>query len=184
MAVASFFGVSERAVFRWKAKGAPLEEPAKLLAWIKKQDKLSRTPSVAGRLRDPHVLKALTAAMLGRNVSAKQPKAETPTDEQPARDTGGDAPDLETGRLNKINLEAQRLRMAIEREKGEVISRAQIREQVQKVVSVFSAELGAMLGDLPGQLAGMDEVTILERLTARIGEAFETLQAKLEELGK
>jgi hypothetical protein len=44
----------------------------------------------------------------------------------------------------------------------------EMRETATRVVSVWCSELDALVGDLPGQLAGLTEVEIQPKLRSRI----------------
>lgn len=71
-------------------------------------------------------------------------------------------------RTIKLRKEIERLSIIIAREKGELVLASEVRETATRVVSVWCSELDALVGDLPGQLAGLTEADIQPRLRARI----------------
>lgn len=71
-------------------------------------------------------------------------------------------------RTLKLRKEIERLSIIIQREKGELVLSSEVRETATRVVSVWCSELDALVGDLPGQLAGLTEADIQPRLRARI----------------
>ena len=71
-------------------------------------------------------------------------------------------------RTMKIRKEVERLSIIIAREKGELVPIAEVRETAIRVVSTWCAELDALVGDLPGQLAGLTEAQIQPKLRSRI----------------
>lgn len=70
-------------------------------------------------------------------------------------------------RDQKMAKEIEILDIKIQQQRGELVSRAEIREVGQRVGALIVAELAALANDAPGQLAGADEATIRERLEAR-----------------
>jgi hypothetical protein len=81
---------------------------------------------------------------------------------------GGDSDDLLRARLHKTLAETERLGIIIQRERGELVPVVEMRETATRVVSVWCSELDALVGDLPGQLAGLTEVEIQPKLRSRI----------------
>ena len=71
-------------------------------------------------------------------------------------------------RTMKLRKEIERLSIIIAREKGELVPVDEVRETATRVVSVWCSELDALVGDLPGQLAGLTEADIQPRLRSRI----------------
>ena len=67
----------------------------------------------------------------------------------------------------KLAKEVELLDLKVQQQRGELVSRADIREVGQRVGALIVAELAALANDAPGQLAGADEATIRERLEAR-----------------
>jgi hypothetical protein len=91
---------------------------------------------------------------------------------------------LERGRVKKIELEAELLRSKIARENGELINVEQVREDVIAAVAAFTAELYALANDVPGQLVGLSEVGIRDKMLARIDLLVDKVRDKCSELGK
>ena len=81
---------------------------------------------------------------------------------------GGDSLDLMRARLQKTLAETERLSIIIQRERRELVPVVEMRETATRVVSVWCSELDALVGDLPGQLAGLTEADIQPKLRARI----------------
>jgi hypothetical protein len=105
----------------------------------------------------------------------------------PGAGTGGpdgEAHDLTTAKLYKLRLEIKLKALELEQAQGALISRAEVRESHQVVGSLFSTELEAMLGDMPGQLAGLDEAGVKSRLKARIVALLLSLNSRLKELAE
>ena len=76
--------------------------------------------------------------------------------------------DYKEARTQKLAKEIERLSIIIAREKGELVPVDDVRETATRVVSVWCSELDALVGDLPGQLAGLSEADIQPRLRSRI----------------
>lgn len=76
--------------------------------------------------------------------------------------------DYKEARTQKLAKEIERLSIIIGREKGELVPAADMRETATRVVSVWCSELDALVGDLPGQLAGLTEAEIQPKLRSRI----------------
>ena len=93
-------------------------------------------------------------------------------------------PDLNSARHLKLKLEAELLQFRLSREKGEYMSANQIREDIIAAVAAFTAELYALANDVPGQLAGLTETQIRDKVLARIDLLVDKVKAKCEELGK
>jgi len=91
---------------------------------------------------------------------------------------------LETARLEKVKLESELIRSKIAREKGELIPVDQVREDIIAAVAAFTAELYALANDVPGQLAGLTETQIRDKVLARIDLLVDKVKAKCEDLGK
>jgi hypothetical protein len=98
---------------------------------------------------------------------------------------GANAPQsLNEARLNKVQLETELLKWKVAREKGDVISVEQVREDIIAAVAAFTAELYALANDVPGQLVGLLETQIRDKMLARIDLLVDKVKAKCEELGK
>jgi hypothetical protein len=98
---------------------------------------------------------------------------------------GANAPkSLNDARLDKLQLEAELLKWKVAREKGELIPVDQVREDIIAAVAAFTAELYALANDVPGQLAGLTETQIRDKVLARIDLLVDKVKAKCEDLGK
>jgi hypothetical protein len=80
-------------------------------------------------------------------------------------------------RIAKIKKEVERLDLKIRKERGELVLISEMRETAVRIVSVWCSELDALVGDLPGQLAGLSEQDIQPKLRSRI----ELLKANAKE---
>jgi len=87
-----------------------------------------------------------------------------------------------TAKLKKTLLEVELLDLKIQQQRGELVSKALMREQGQRVGALIVAEFAAMANDAPGQLAGADEATIRDRLEARFAVLIGRLRAAIEEM--
>jgi hypothetical protein len=85
-------------------------------------------------------------------------------------------------RLAKLNAETARLQFRLAVDRGEYLPIDQVREEATGIGSVLIAELSALANDLPGQLAGLSEVQIRDRLLARLDSLIETTRGKLQTL--
>lgn len=98
---------------------------------------------------------------------------------------GANAPQsLNEARLNKVQLETELLKWKVAREKGDVISVEQVREDIIAAVAAFTAELYALANDVPGQLVGLLETQIRDKMLARIDLLVDKVKLKCAELGK
>jgi ribosomal protein S25 len=86
---------------------------------------------------------------------------------------------LSEARTEKLRKEVERLNIMIARDRGELVSRAEVREAGIAVGALLSAEIAAMVNDLPGQLAGLDEVGIRAGLLARTDALLVAIKNKL-----
>ena len=140
--VAKHFDVRPSAVQYWEKKGFDRN-------WSTKQQEAWRAEYTADRIVDPPLAK---------------PKA----DAQPSAKPAEPVLDYKEARTQKLAKEIERLSIIIGREKGELVPVVEMRETATRVVSVWCSELDALVGDLPGQLAGLTEADILLKLRARI----------------
>lgn len=85
-------------------------------------------------------------------------------------------------RRRKIELETERLRIRIEIDKGQMIDRDRVREAGVAAGAALVAELSVLANELPGQLAGLGELDIRDRLLARIDILVRTFRERLENL--
>lgn len=126
----------------WEKKGFDRD-------WSTEQQEAWRKAYKADRIVDPPLTK---------------PK---PNDPKPAKTADGGM-SYQEARTSKLAKEIERLSIIIQREKGELVLASEVRETATRVVSVWCSELDALVGDLPGQLAGLTEADIQPRLRARI----------------
>lgn len=85
--------------------------------------------------------------------------------------------DMAEMKRQKLQKEVERLDLKIQKERGELVLVSEMRETAVRIVSVWCAELDALVGDLPGQLAGLSEPEIQPKLRSRI----ELLKANAKE---
>ena len=140
--VAKHFNVNPSAVQYWERKGFDRD-------WSIEQQEAWRKAYTADRVVEPPLAK---------------PKADAP---KPAT-TAEPVLDYKEARTQKLAKEIERLSIIIGREKGELVPVVEMRETATRVVSVWCSELDALVGDLPGQLAGLTEADIQPKLRARI----------------
>ena len=83
-------------------------------------------------------------------------------------------------KLRKTLLECEKLQIAIDIGKSELVSREDVYQESIAAASVFSAEGKAMLNDLPAQLAGLaDENAIRSVLVARWNKLLRSIAEKI-----
>lgn len=139
---AKHFGVNVSAIQYWEKKGFDRN-------WSTEQQEAWRKAYIADRVVEPPLAK---------------PKPETLNPAKPAEPVL----DYKEARTQKLAKEIERLSIIIGREKGELVPAVEMRETATRVVSVWCSELDALVGDLPGQLAGLNEADIQPKLRARI----------------
>jgi len=93
----------------------------------------------------------------------------------------GEGADIKEVRRQKLQREVERLDIKIKRERGELVLATQVAEEAQMIGAILSSEGQAMISDLRGQLAGLDEITIGERLTARWTQLLQATVRRLHE---
>jgi hypothetical protein len=140
--VAKHFGVSTSSVQFWEKQGFDRD-------WSTEQQEAWRKAYTKDRIVEPPLVRKKLEA-----ISPAKP-AEPVLDYKEAR-------------TQKLAKEIERLSIIIGREKGELVPAADMRETATRVVSVWCSELDALVGDLPGQLAGLTEAEIQPKLRSRI----------------
>ena len=140
--VAKHFGVNPSAVQFWEKKGFDRD-------WPTEQQEAWRKAYIADRVVEPPLAKP-------KSDAAKPAKTAEPV------------LDYKEARTQKLAKEIERLSIIIQREKAELVLASEVRETATRVVSVWCSELDALVGDLPGQLAGLTEADIQPRLRSRI----------------
>ena len=68
----------------------------------------------------------------------------------------------------KVLRQVESLDFELARKRGEYISRDKVRESALKAGSLLSAEFLSIVGDTPGILAGLDEISVKSKLQARL----------------
>ena len=140
--VAKHFGVSTSSVQFWEKQGFDRD-------WSTEQQEAWRKAYTKDRIVEPPLVR-------------KKLEALNPT--KPAEPVL----DYKEARTQKLAKEIERLSIIIAREKGELVPVDEMRETATRIVSVWCSELDALVGDLPGQLAGLTEADIQPKLRARI----------------
>lgn len=90
--------------------------------------------------------------------------------------------DISMARLEKLRVEIEWQTLKNDREKGRLLPAAEVQEEAQVIASILCSEGAAMIGDLPGQLAGKSEVEIRKRVKARWDQLVVGIQSRLEEI--
>ena len=141
-ALTKFFQVTPKTLIRWEASGVELKSPESIARYIVNMQRPA--PGVIEQIRIGDLEARLEKAMAGVTDEV----------ELPLKD-------------QKLAKEVELLDLKVQQQRGELVSRAEIREVGQRVGALIVAELAALANDAPGQLAGADEATIRERLEAR-----------------
>jgi hypothetical protein len=92
-----------------------------------------------------------------------------------------DPQDHSAAKLRKTLLEVERLELQVAQIRGDYVSKSEVREQGIAIGAALSAELGSMMTDMPGVLAGLDEIGVRERLQARLDLMLERTNDRLRE---
>ncbi len=140
--VAKHFGVSTSSVQFWEKQGFDRD-------WSTEEQEEWRKAYTKDRIVEPPLVR--------KKLEALSPA----TSAEPVLD-------YKVARTQKLAKEIERLSIIIGREKGELVLAADMRETATRVVSVWCSELDALVGDLPGQLAGLTEAEIQPKLRSRI----------------
>jgi hypothetical protein len=169
--ISRFFKISTRSVRTWFKNGLPNDAEG-IFRWLRGQAVESKSETVRRLIADPRAVGQLRVVLNEKPPAVEEiPDAEERTENK--------ALPMDEAKRLKTYWEMRRQETAYHREVGEVCSKASIREAAQSICAAFSDELKAMLGDLPGQLAGVDEAEVQERLKARFGTAFGNLERAL-----
>jgi len=148
--IANHFGVTKGAIQKWERVGLDrnwtIEE---IVDWKANYD------AAKGRER---------SVALDKKLPPDEPRTPAPSPET----VNAPLLTLSEARTEKLRKEVARLEIKIAREKGELVPIDDVRETCIKVVSVWCAELDALVSDLPGQIGGLGEAEILPKLKARI----------------
>lgn len=93
---------------------------------------------------------------------------------------GENAPEsINEARLLKLQLESEKTKWQISILKDEYVSREEVKTQAIQACAIFAAELNAMASDIPGQIAGLDEIAVREKLIPRIDLLIERVRSRL-----
>jgi len=87
--------------------------------------------------------------------------------------------DLNALKKQKLEREVKRLDLRIAEDERKLIPVDQVEEQAQTAGAILCSEGKAMIGDLPGQLAGLPEVQIRQRLETRWNQLLANTKARL-----
>lgn len=163
--VADAFGVTKGAIQKWDKLGLNREWTLEQIReWRKTQDELRGKP-VSQKIQKPKKLRASRVKVNNAGQSTEEATAPLMT--------------LSEARTEKLRKEVERLNIMIARDRGELVSRSEVRESGIAIGALLSAEIAAMVNDLPGQLAGLDEVGIRAGLLARTDTLLVSIKNKL-----
>jgi hypothetical protein len=163
--VAEAFGVTKGAVQKWDKLGLNR-------GWTLQQIRDWRQAFDEAKVKT-------TKEKPAKKVSSPTPKAIVKNTEQTPDQAVAPLMTLSEARTEKLRKEVERLNIMIARDRGELVSRAEVREAGIAVGALLSAEIAAMVNDLPGQLAGLDEVGIRAGLLARTDALLVAIKNKL-----
>ena len=150
------YNVTRSAIQGWERRGMSRAWP------IEKIDEW-REMHAAGRVVIPPTSKVRETPLGPIEVTPKPPPVVATADQVITEGLS-----FQETRTMKLRKEIERLSIIIAREKGDLVPIAKVRETAIRVVSTWCAELDALVGDLPGQLAGLTEAQIQPKLRARI----------------
>lgn len=157
------YGVTRSAVQAWERRGMDR-------SWPLDQIDRWREMHTRGRVVMPPADRAAAVAA----VHAPAPAMETPATapEAPVKPTADQVIlsglGFQETRTLKLRKEIERLSIIIAREKAELVPVVEVKQSGTTLGSKWSAELDALVGDMPGQLAGLPEAAIQTKLRARI----------------
>ena len=154
--IAERYGVSRGAVQGWERRGLNRE-------WTLEKIDEWRQLHAAGRVVIPPKKQEAPPPPVSSDTAPAPAPAKPTADEVISAGMG-----FQETRTLKLRKEIERLSIIIQREKSELVLSSEVRENATRVVSVWCSELDALVGDLPGQLAGLSEADIQPKLRARI----------------
>jgi hypothetical protein len=168
--LAVYFGVSNSTVARWARNVKPFTafKLAKHLDFIKVKNGTTQK-----RLASPMLLTELQEIFAECGLEDRQNLPSEQTDEPLT---------LDAARLKKIQLETERIQLGLDRDRGDVVSRAALREAGVRIGAALAAAVAALDNDLPGLLAGKSEVEIRAAVTPRLARMQETFNEALMEV--
>jgi len=140
-ALSDYFGVTPRTVARWASLTRPFT-PEGLLTYL--GSLTTRSSLLAARISSPSLPDDLCELFEVEELDS----IPDPNDS------------LTVLRARKIMLEAERIQLAIDIHRGNMIPRRVVYEAALKAGAALAASLAAMCNDLPGLVAGMSEADI------------------------
>jgi len=155
--IAAHFGVTAAAVQNWEKVGFSR-------AWSLEEMEKWRSQHLENRIETDRITK--WKAQLAKEELDEEDSDDT-DDALPAAE-GAVFENYNEARIAKIKREVERLDIKIKKERGELVLASEMREMAVKIISVWCSELDALVGDLPGQLAGLPEREIQPKLRSRI----------------
>jgi hypothetical protein len=163
--IAEAFGVTKGAVQRWDKlglnRGWTLEQ---IRSWRKAHDDARGKPPKEKIIKPKKVV---------------VPKPQVKNAQASVDEVSAPLMTLSEARTEKLRKEIERLNITIAKDRGELVSRAEVREAGIAIGALLSAEIAAMVNDLPGQLAGLDEVGIRAGLLIRTDALLVSIKNKL-----
>ena len=163
--VAEAFGVTKGAVQKWDKLGLNR-------GWTLQQIREWREAFDAPKVKPAKIAPPKKKTSAVKNVQVKNAN-QTPDQAVAPMLT------LSEARTEKLRKEVERLNIMIAKDRGELVSRAEVREAGIAIGALLSAEIAAMVNDLPGQLAGLDEVGIPAGLLNRTDVLLVSIKNKL-----
>lgn len=178
--IAAHFAVAIKSVQNWEAIGFNREWSFPQMeewraAHLANRVEDRRTRQWKDRLANPHILEDLEHEE--REIAETPEELAAEVQEQAEMQSVPNFESYNEVRIAKIKKEVERLDLKIRRERGELVLISEMRETAVRIVSVWCSELDALVGDLPGQLAGLSEQEIQPKLRSRI----ELLKANAKE---
>jgi hypothetical protein len=83
---------------------------------------------------------------------------------------------LAKARLHKLELESETIKYKLDVERGKYVLKSDMLEEGIKIGYILTAQLAAMLNDMPGVLAGLSEMEVCQKL----GERIELLKSSIK----
>ena len=166
-ALAERYGVTRSAVQGWERRGMDR-------AWTLEKIDEWRAMHARGRVVLPPSERQTAVAVLQSEPAPSVPASKPTADDVILSGLG-----FQETRTMKLRKEIERLSIIIAREKGELVPVDEVKHSGTVLGSKWSAELDALVGDLPGQLAGLNEPQIQTKLRARIEVLKATVTADL-----
>lgn len=178
--IAAHFAVAIRSVQNWEAIGFNREWTIHQMeewraAHLANRVEDKRTRQWKDRLVNPHILE--DPEHEEREIAETPEELAAEVQEEAEIEAAPNFESYNEVRIAKIKKEVERLDLKIRKERGELVLISDMRETAVRIVSIWCSELDALVGDLPGQLAGLSEPEIQPKLRSRI----ELLKANAKE---